>query len=207
MDKAVIKGKGDVVLKSGVTINEYVKVHRWISKMKGKAYKCENQNCDGLSVNYHHSLKKGKRYEKDVENFWMLCVKCHKKYDWKDEFANHVRGMKLSDETKAKLAAANLGKKASDETKRKLSERFSGSNNPMYGVSISGEKSAWWGRKHTENSKIKQAISSAKVSEEVVIEIRRLVDSGVRQKEVAKQVGLSRASICRIVNKKRYKQW
>lgn len=187
--------------------NKYIQIHRWLTRQIGKAKNCDNKECLGISKTYHHALKKGCEYDKKIENFICLCVKCHKNYDWKDEFADHVRGTKLSDERKDNLRQKNLGKKYSDETKKKLSERFSGSKNPMYCVRISGEKSAWWGRKHTEESKKKQAISSAKVSEECILQIRSLVESGVRQKEVAKKFGLSTVTVCRIINKKRYKQW
>jgi len=58
-----------------------------------------------------------------------------------------------------RMSKSRIGKKkppASEEQKRKQSEamkgRFAGEKNPMYGVHLSGEKSFWLGKHHTEES-------------------------------------------------------
>lgn len=48
-------------------------------------------------------------------------------------------GKHLSKETKEKLSKAHMGKKLSDEARKNLSKRFSGVNNPMYGVKMTKE--------------------------------------------------------------------
>lgn len=63
----------------------YSSLHQWFRKTFGKPYKCENINCDHRSKRFHWALMKGKKYEKKRENFWMLCSRCHSKYDWSEE--------------------------------------------------------------------------------------------------------------------------
>lgn len=61
----------------------YAAIHDWIKSIYGKATKCENPNCENISIVFDWALKKGKKYEnREVENFWQLCRKCHKKYDF-----------------------------------------------------------------------------------------------------------------------------
>jgi len=55
------------------------KVHLWIKSRYGKADKCVF--CNKKSKKYEWSLKKGKKYAKDINNFQKLCVACHRNYD------------------------------------------------------------------------------------------------------------------------------
>ena len=48
-------------------------------------------------------------------------------------------GKHWDEETKAKIRQARLGTKQSEEAKQKQKERFSGKNNPMYGVKMTTE--------------------------------------------------------------------
>jgi len=59
----------------------YSTIHKWLIKEYGKADRCENKQCNGKSKNYQYALIKGFKYERKRENFIMLCVSCHKKYD------------------------------------------------------------------------------------------------------------------------------
>ncbi len=59
----------------------YEAIHFWINRNYGKANKCENINCLKLSNKFEWSKIKGKEYERKRENFWMLCIFCHRKYD------------------------------------------------------------------------------------------------------------------------------
>ncbi|HEC65379.1 MAG TPA: hypothetical protein ENI23_08795 [bacterium] len=63
----------------------YKGLHQWVNKKFGKANKCENKSCNKTSDMYEYSLLKGKEYERKRENFWQLCVKCHRSYDAKGE--------------------------------------------------------------------------------------------------------------------------
>jgi hypothetical protein len=194
-------------IKNGIPEKDYNVIHSWLSKKYGKANKCENELCDNKSLNYQWALKKGFQYKKDRECFIMLCISCHKKYDWKEEYSERLRNRIVSDETKEKLRLASTGVAKSLETLKKLSEANSGTNNPMYGVHITGENHSWWGKHHTEESKEKMLIKNGKVNKEQVLEIRQLVADGKKQKDIALIYGISRAAICRIIKNKRYKQW
>lgn len=199
-------GKGDLVNKTkGISINEYARVHRWVNYHYGKASKCENEKCLGVSKNYQYALRNGFSYQKNIDCFIQLCVSCHKKYDLTDDFLEKARNRVVKQETKDKISNANKGRKLSLEHKKKLSQMFSGSQNPMYGVSMKGEKSAWFGRRHTEDSKKKMCLSNSKINPRDINKIREMVENGVAQKSVAEIFKISRASISRIINKKRYK--
>ena len=89
------------------------------------------------------------------------------------------RGKTLSDEAKRKISEKNkgrimsddfrekvreIGKKRggfmngrhhTDEAKRKISEATRGKNNPMYGISLSGELNGMYGKHHSEETKRK----------------------------------------------------
>jgi RecJ-like exonuclease len=65
--------------------NEYARIHYWIRKNYGKANKCESKNCTGITKDYGWALLKGKEYERNRDNFMMLCKSCHTKYDFTDE--------------------------------------------------------------------------------------------------------------------------
>jgi len=59
----------------------YDGMHHWLKTTFGKADKCENPDCKGKSKTFEWSLLKGKKYERRRENFWQLCVICHRIYD------------------------------------------------------------------------------------------------------------------------------
>ena len=60
----------------------YHGLHTWLIKKFGKALCCENPKCEHKPTKrYEWSLLKGKEYERKRENFWQLCVSCHRKYD------------------------------------------------------------------------------------------------------------------------------
>lgn len=67
----------------------YFGLHTWINKTYGKAKECKNRKrnilkfkCSGKSKNYDWALLKGKKYERKIKNFIMLCHSCHLKYDY-----------------------------------------------------------------------------------------------------------------------------
>lgn len=64
----------------------YIALHEWLSNYYGKANKCENPKCQYKNPKrYEWALIKGKKYERKRENFWRLCVSCHRKYDATEE--------------------------------------------------------------------------------------------------------------------------
>jgi DNA-directed RNA polymerase specialized sigma subunit len=103
-----------------------------------------------------------------------------------------------------KLSLLNKGKKISEEHKKKLSHLFSGKGNPMYGKNKGGIEHPFYGKTHSIETKKKIAKINQSLSEEKINEIRWLYSEGVKQIDIANKFGISRASVCRIVNNKRY---
>lgn len=94
----------------------YKAIHEWLRKNFGSANRCENKNCDKTSKNFHWAKKKRKKYTHDRNAFIQLCVKCHKKYDYKKDTSK-----KISDSKKG----IKVFWKNPDEVKKKLSEKAS----------------------------------------------------------------------------------
>jgi len=62
--------------------SEYSSIHIWLKYHYGKASECENKDCEYKNPKrYEWALIKGKKYEKKIENYVMLCPSCHRKYD------------------------------------------------------------------------------------------------------------------------------
>lgn len=66
----------------------YAAAHSWIKKYNGNAKKCENReynvlyfSCSNKSNNFQWAKKKGRRYSRDIDDYYQLCVSCHSKYD------------------------------------------------------------------------------------------------------------------------------
>ena len=62
----------------------YSTLHRWLSNKFGSAskYKCQNLNCQWpFSKRMEYALVRGLEYERKRENFLILCVRCHRRYD------------------------------------------------------------------------------------------------------------------------------
>lgn len=59
----------------------YFAFHEWLRSYYGKAYHCENPECDGKSKRFEWSLLRGKEHGHIRENYWQLCKSCHTKYD------------------------------------------------------------------------------------------------------------------------------
>ena len=65
-------------------------IHKWLNRYYGKANKCEKEDCLKKSSYFEWSLKKGKKYLRKKNNFWMLCRKCHTKYDMTRKRRNNI---------------------------------------------------------------------------------------------------------------------
>jgi len=74
--------------------SEYVKVHRWIYETAGKACCC--MLCGVKNAKQYQWSNKSREYKYDLEDWWQLCVPCHKKYD-------------MTDETRKKMSLSRMG--------------------------------------------------------------------------------------------------
>lgn len=130
-------------------------------------------------------------------------------------------------------AENNAGFTHSEETKRQISNTLiekgihKGKDNPMYGMS--GDKNPFYGKTHSEETRkylseintgkhiseeVKQILSvkcggensaGAKLTNEKVIEIRRLISEGVKVIEIAKRFNVCRRTISQIKNNRSWK--
>ena len=88
----------------------YNGLHRWFRENYGKADRCINTECNGVSKKYVYALKKGYVHRRNIKNYMMLCEPCHKKYD--------LGGIPRKQETKNKISITN--KKRWKERKQSL---------------------------------------------------------------------------------------
>ena len=80
----------------------------------------------------------------------------------------------------------------SEESKRKMSEKgkgkFSGKNNPMYGVSLKGENHHFYGKSHTKETKIKMSEKrKGKKPYDMTDESRRKMSEAKKNKPLSKE--------------------
>jgi len=66
----------------------YFALHCRVRDTLGKANMCSNIDCDKTSTKYHWSNISG-LYKQDLDDYQMLCVKCHKIYDLR--FRTHCK--------------------------------------------------------------------------------------------------------------------
>lgn len=198
-------GKGDKKFKrTGESFNYYARVHRWITYHYGKASKCDNVECTKESKLFQWALLKGKKHEKNIDNYMQMCRKCHAKYDYDEEIWKNWHQREWSAESKLKISKAHKGKKISEKHKEKLSKLFSGEGNPMYGKNKKGTEHPFYGKKHKIESREKMAKNRQVLSKETILMIKLEHKQGIKQREIAIKYNISNASVCRIVNNKRY---
>lgn len=191
--------------KQGLTKNKYAYIHTWLRRKYGPADKCENPTCIGKSKHFQWSLIKGFKYEKNRSNFKMLCISCHQKYDWIEEERQHLRN--IPREAYIRAGLKKRGRKLSPEHVKKMSERVKGDKNPMFGVSMKGKDHPMYGKHLSDEAKQKVFNARANITKDQHEEIMKLDSQGIKQKDISIQFGISKTSVCRIVNKKRYKLW
>lgn len=68
----------------------YQAIHKWLRKHYGKADRCENPNCLGVSISYQWAKLADKEYEHKRENFIKLCAQCHRLYDQKPDWTRRM---------------------------------------------------------------------------------------------------------------------
>lgn len=80
----------------------YDNIHHWINRHFGKAKKCEFCFIKNRK-RYHWALRKGYKYEKNINNFIQLCVSCHFKYDCTPESRENKRRSKMGNHCRPKV--------------------------------------------------------------------------------------------------------
>jgi len=148
------------------------------------------------------------------EQYWIDKTKCYEPdkgynisptaggtygYKYTEEQKKHCSEWVRSKECREKIRNAKLGTKASKETREKLSIARTGSNNSMYGKTRPEEVRT----KISETRKRKGVgrgsnHNKAKLNEDDVREIRKLMDAGMTATEVARRYGVCKSTTARI---------
>lgn len=120
-----------------ISTYKYQKIHKFLIKNFGKAYKCEDFNCKGKSNSFDYALVKGFEYDFDRNNFMMLCRSCHSKYDEKkdtvDKKSRSLLGRKHTIKTRLLMREIAIKNKRKPPPKNKeqvdsLKKRMLGNN-------------------------------------------------------------------------------
>ena len=59
----------------------YGATHDWLRDKFGNAKKCENANCLLKSHTFQWAKKTGREYTRNPDDYYQLCVSCHRLYD------------------------------------------------------------------------------------------------------------------------------
>jgi group I intron endonuclease len=132
------------------------------NKINGKVYVGQTKNFVKRKINHVNAARSGSEYplyrsmrKHGIENFeFSILEECSdelvndREKHWVSQYDSYIaeKGYNLT---------RGGSCKPENETLRnlKLSERFSGAGNPMYGVDRHGEKSAFWGKHHTDDTR------------------------------------------------------
>lgn len=79
--------------KHSVEKRNYMNVHKWLQTNAVKPNLCSFCNKPGSRIEW--ALKKGKSYEKVIDNFIPLCSSCHTAYDNRIEHLSRVKHKKV----------------------------------------------------------------------------------------------------------------
>src|SRR5262249_31552865 len=109
-------------------------------------------------------------------------------------------GRTLSEETRAKLSAANSGKTLPAETRTKISEALKGRVFTEDHRAKIGR--AWQGRAHTEETLRKMTGVNSPLTPEQVREIRRRYATGESRQSLAEAYGVHPATVWNIIKRK-----
>jgi len=87
----------------------YFRCHSWLIYWFGRANKCENNACNFENPKrFEWALRKKYNYEKNRNNYIMLCPSCHRKYDMTDEIRNKMSKSKKGCDAKNKTPIESI---------------------------------------------------------------------------------------------------
>lgn len=108
-------------------------IHKWLSIHFGRANRCENKKCRGVSSHFVWAKRRGKPYAHKRSNFWRLCTSCHTAYDmtdiWREKIRVTSRKRRCPEEVRKKISASCKGRVFSTDHRQKLSESKIGNKN------------------------------------------------------------------------------
>ena len=146
-----------------------------------------------LKNNNHDNLHLQRSYNKyNEENFvFEILLYCEEFQltDYEQFFVDQYNGKELLYNARLECVSSNRGIKWTEAQRKNMSKAQSGENGPM------------WGKRHKEEAKIK--ISMAKITKkDIISEVLKLLDKGMRAKDIAKQIDVSIQTIYKIKNGK-----
>jgi len=101
-EQLIEKAKINYPTEEGISFRQsnqslYVMIHRFLNDHYGRKKICDICNRTD-KIKYEFALKKGKNYSYDRNDYFVLCVSCHKKYD-----NNDFRNKKISEARKREV--------------------------------------------------------------------------------------------------------
>lgn len=142
--------------------------------------------------------------EEDIRKREQYWLDYYRSYDYNlgynmSHYAIGGGGYEVSDDTRKKLSEAHKGKTHSEKTKKKMSEIKQGEYNPFYGKSHTKET-----RMKMRASHISEKAPLAKLTEEDVICILKMLCSYASISDIKNVYDISNVTIRNIKNKKRW---
>jgi group I intron endonuclease len=95
------------------------------------------------------------------------------------EISEKLKGHSVSQKTKTKLHDFNIGKKLTEEHKRKMSVSHK---------KYTGELNGFYGKNHTKEAKQKIGNASRKYNDEILSNIKKMLDDGMTRRSIADKI-------------------
>jgi len=111
------------------------------------------------------------------------------------------KGKTISEWQKQRTSEFHKGKITSEETKKKISESLSGEKNHRYGKKASDETR----QKMIKSANRGENSHSSKLTEQNVLEIRKLKNEGYSLRKIAKMFNVAKYTIFSIIHKKTWR--
>lgn len=70
---------------------KYISKHTWIHDNFGKADRCQSKKCINKKCNHFEWANISGQYKRDMSDWKMLCISCHKRMDHEKKFGNKCR--------------------------------------------------------------------------------------------------------------------
>lgn len=78
---------------NGIAKALHTKLHKKLIKENGNAAMCEMCHNPG-KAKYQWALKKDREYSSEPDDYFQLCVSCHRKYDFTEEIRTKLKAKK-----------------------------------------------------------------------------------------------------------------
>ncbi len=115
-------------MRGNIENSKYVIIHQWLADNFGKASLCENRDknilsfaCKGTSKVFQWAKKKDKEYTKNKNDYFQLCISCHRKYDITEKtWESRKKSISNNSDKGISDYFSNLGKKSWEARKKAI---------------------------------------------------------------------------------------